>query len=82
MEFRFIGASSLVVETHRPEERNRVQSFNDFLVFGSMAVGSFASGKLLADFGWGAVNLVVFPLVVTALVVLLLVGRWRMKTTL
>lgn len=73
--FGFIGASSLVVETHRPEERNRVQSFNDFLVFGSMAVGSFASGKLLADFGWDAVNMVIFPLVSAALVVLLLVAR-------
>jgi predicted MFS family arabinose efflux permease len=77
--FGFIGASSLVVETHRPEERNRVQSFNDFLVFGSMAVGSFASGKLLADSGWGAVNQIVFPLVAVALVVLLLMGRWREK---
>ncbi len=77
--FGFIGASSLVVETHRPEERNRVQSFNDFLVFGSMAVGSFSSGKLLADSGWGAVNQVVFPLVAVALVVLLLMGRWRQK---
>jgi MFS family permease len=77
--FGFIGASSLVVETHRPEERNRVQSFNDFLVFGSMAIGSFSSGKLLADSGWGAVNQVVFPLVGVALVVLLLMGRWSQK---
>ncbi len=37
--FGFIGASAMIVETHRPEERNKVQSFNDFLVFGTMALG-------------------------------------------
>jgi MFS family permease len=37
--FGFVGASALVLETHRPEERNKVQAFNDFLVFGMMAVG-------------------------------------------
>ena len=54
--FAFIGASALVLETHRPQERNKVQAFNDFLVFGAMAIGSFSSGKLLASFGWAAVN--------------------------
>lgn len=49
--FGFVGASALVVECHRPEERTRVQSFNDFAVFGTMAVGSFSSGGLLAGYG-------------------------------
>ncbi len=46
----------MVTQCHRPNERNKVQAFNDFLVFGSMAIGSFSSGKLLANFGWDAVN--------------------------
>ena len=46
--FGFIGATTMVTQCHRPNERNRVQAFNDFLVFGSMAIGSFSSGKLLA----------------------------------
>ena len=66
----FIGASALVLETHRPNERNKVQAFNDFLVFFVMAIGSFSSGQLLASYGWSAVNIVVFPPVVLALVVL------------
>ena len=33
-----------------------MQAFNDFLVFGAMAIASFSSGKLLAHFGWDAVN--------------------------
>lgn len=68
--FAFVGASALVLETHRPQERNKVQAFNDFLVFGTMAVGSFSSGQLLANYGWTAVNLVVFPPVLLGLAVL------------
>ncbi len=62
----FIGATTLVTECHRPEERTKVQSFNDFLIFGSMAVASFSSGQLLAYFGWFAINAVVFPTVLIA----------------
>ncbi len=53
--FGFVGASSLVLECHRPEERTRVQSFNDFVVFGTVAVGSFLSGGLLTTYGWSTV---------------------------
>jgi MFS family permease len=68
--FSFVGASALVLETHRPAERNKVQAFNDFLIFGMMAVGSFSSGQLLAHYGWSAVNMVVFPPVLLGLAVL------------
>jgi MFS family permease len=68
--FSFVAATALVVETHRPPERTKVQSFNDFLVFGTMAVGSLASGQLLASYGWAAVNWVVFPPVALALAML------------
>jgi MFS family permease len=53
--FGFVGASAMVLECHRPEERARVQSFNDFVVFGTMAVGSFLSGGLLTAYGWSTV---------------------------
>jgi MFS family permease len=70
--FAFVGASALVLETHLPQEKNKVQAFNDFLVFGMMAIGSFSSGQLLANYGWSAVNLVVYPGVLLGLVVLAL----------
>ncbi len=69
--FAFVGATTMVTQCHRPDERNKVQAFNDFLVFGSMAIGSFASGKVLASFGWVAVNNIVFPVILTAAVLLL-----------
>jgi predicted MFS family arabinose efflux permease len=64
--FAFIGATTMVTQCHRPNERNKVQAFNDFLVFGSMALGSFSSGALLVSFGWTTVNEVVFPVVLAA----------------
>jgi predicted MFS family arabinose efflux permease len=80
--FGFVGASALVLETHRPEERNKVQAFNDFLVFGMMAIGSFSSGQLLANYGWAAVNWVVFPPVALGVTVLLLVSVIRRRAAL
>src|SRR3984957_12733803 len=77
--FGFVGASALVLETHRPQERNKVQAFNDFLVFGMMALGSFSSGQLLANYGWSAVNLVVFPPVLLGLAVLATVSFARRR---
>ena len=73
----FVGASALVLETHRPQERNKVQAFNDFLIFGVMALGSFSSGQLLANYGWSAVNLVVYPPVQLGLTVLTLASFAR-----
>jgi MFS family permease len=80
--FAFVGASALLLETHRPEERNKVQAFNDFLVFGMMAVGSFSSGQLLANYGWAAVNWVVFPPVALGMAVLLLVSLAKRRQAL
>jgi MFS family permease len=64
--FGFISATTLVTECCGPRERNKVQAFNDFLIFGSMAVASFASGALLTRYGWTAVTEVVFPVIIAA----------------
>ncbi|MDC6109770.1 MFS transporter [Serratia rubidaea] len=53
--FGFTGASTKIIDFHRPEEKTQVQSLNDFVVFGVMIVGSFSSGALLNLFGWNAV---------------------------
>jgi MFS family permease len=77
--FGFIGASAMVVQTHRPEERNKVQSFNDFLVFGVMAVMSFMSGGLLAWSGWALVNWVAFAPLAVAVIALVFSGQLAKK---
>lgn len=68
--FGFIGATAMVTQCHRPEERTTVQSFNDFLVFGSMVFSSFGSGSLLVLYGWTLVNQIVFPVLLAAAVLL------------
>ena len=66
--FGFLGASAWVLECHTPEEKNRVQSLNDFIVFGLMALGSFASGGILGIYGWNTVLWVsLVPLILGAL---------------
>ena len=74
----FIGATTMVTQCHRPEERNKVQAFNDFLIFGSMALSSFSSGQLLEYVGWQAINEVIFPtILVTGGLLVWLVVRKR-----
>ncbi|MGX7743227.1 MFS transporter [Rhodopseudomonas parapalustris] len=75
----FVGASALVLETHQPSEKNKVQAFNDFIIFGLMALGSFASGQLLANYGWTTVNLAVFPPVLLGLIVLAVTGWSKVR---
>ena len=64
--FAFIGATTMVTACHLPSERNKVQAFNDFLIFGSMALSSFSSGQMLEYLGWTAINEVIFPTVFVA----------------
>ena len=64
--FGFVGASTMVAQSCEPSERNKAQAFNDFTIFGIMALGSFSSGQILMRVGWDTVNDVVFPPVVVA----------------
>ncbi|MCB1776311.1 MAG: MFS transporter [Candidatus Competibacteraceae bacterium] len=77
--FGFLGASALVLECHRPEEKTRVQSFNDFIIFGLMAIGSFSSGGLLSTYGWNTVLWVSFVPLALAAAALAAQQRWRKK---
>ncbi len=68
--FGFIGATSLLATTHRPEEQSLIQGLNDFLVFGFVAFASFGSGTLLTFWGWTAVQYAALPAVGIACAVL------------
>jgi MFS family permease len=77
--FGFIGATSMLTDTYRPEERSKAQGANDLVLFGSVAFGSFMSGQTLNAFGadgWSAINYTVFPVVCICLLALL----WLHKT--
>ena len=68
--FGFIGSTAMVTDTYRPEERNKVQATNDFLVFGSVALASFSSGTVLHVSGWATINWMLFPVVAFCLTLL------------
>ena len=79
--FGFIGATTLLSASHKPEERGVVQGMNDMLVFGFVTFASLASGGLMncaggtpVD-GWSAVNLAMVPFLVLAGVALV----WLMR---
>ncbi|ASC89002.1 MFS transporter [Alcaligenes nematophilus] len=60
--FGFIGATNMVVDCYRPEERGRVQALNDFIIFTCVALSSFTSGRVLAVYGWYGVNTWTLPI--------------------
>jgi MFS family permease len=70
--FGFVGASAMVLECHRPEEKARVQSLNDFIVFGAMAFGSFVSGGLHSVYGWNTILWISFMPLIVAVAALVL----------
>ena len=76
----YVSATALVADSHRPEERGKVQAFNDLAIFAFVALCSFLSGTLLARIGWDGVNLAIFPIVglaVVLIVVLPFLGKGR-----
>lgn len=78
--FGFLGASALVLACHSPEDGPKVQAVNDFVVFGTMVVGSFLSGGLLDAFGWTVVSGLILPPVLLAMAGLLWLQYRRRNT--
>ena len=73
--FAFVGGSALVVEGQRASERNKIQGFTDLVIFSVTALASLSSGKLLAGFGWASLNVVMFPFILAALGMVLVLVR-------
>ena len=68
--FLFVGGTTLLGGTHGPQERFRVQAFNDFTVFGISALGSLGAGAVMQLLGWNAVLWASVPAIVLAIGVL------------
>jgi predicted MFS family arabinose efflux permease len=64
--FLFIGATTLLTSTYRPEERAKAQGTNDLAIFITMAISSLTSGLTVTAAGWERVNLYALPLVAAA----------------
>ena len=79
--FGFIGATTMLTNSHSEAERGRIQGMNDLFVFGGVTVASFSSGGLMNCTGgnhltgWTSVNLAIFPMLLIAAATLV----WLMK---
>ena len=62
--FLFLSGTNLLRFGYRDEERFKVQSFNDFLVFSVQGIASLSSGWFLYQWGWQGVIYASVPLVV------------------
>jgi MFS family permease len=60
--FLYIGATTLLTDTYRPEERAKAQGANDQAIFIMMVISSFTSGMTVTTAGWDRVNLMALPL--------------------
>jgi MFS family permease len=61
--FLYIGGTTLLTETYRPEEMAKAQGANEQAIFVVMAISSFTSGLTVTQAGWERVNLYALPLV-------------------
>ncbi len=78
--FGFIGATAIVASSYRPAEADKVQGFHDIILFSTVALSSFSSGKVFTAFGWSFMNLVIWPVTILCLLLVLLQLRAAART--
>lgn len=69
--FGFIGSTAIVAASYRPQEADKVQGFNDIVLFGVVALSSFSSGRVFSAYGWNVMNLAVWPVTLLCLALIL-----------
>jgi len=77
--FLFTGGTTLLGQVPRDGEQFRVQAFNEGIIFPVQALASFASGWLLALWGWSGVLYTGVPLLGILLLVLLFEGWFQRR---
>ncbi len=77
--FMYIGGTTLLTETYRPEEKAKAQGANDLCIFVMMVMSSLTSGLLVSRAGWDRVNLFALPLLAVVAVATLWLAMRRGK---
>jgi len=65
--FMFISATSLLPKSYEPEERFRVQGFNDLIMFSCQAIASLSAGWVIKSYGWNSLLTMCIPLLLLTL---------------
>ena len=75
--FAFVGATAIVTDCHTATERAKVQGMTDFTIFGATTIASFMAGYLYDSFGWNAVNWVLIPMTLIAMLAVITTGQLK-----
>lgn len=75
--FLFIGGTTLLTETYRPQEKAKVQGSNDFIVLGVQGLTSLSSGVLISSEGWASLNTYALPIVALTVLATMLLSLHR-----
>jgi len=73
--FLFVGGTSLLPRAYNESEKFKVQSLNDFLIFGFQAFAALSAGWFVFNYSWEITLLSVLPLLSFQLLLLL----WWLK---
>jgi MFS family permease len=68
--FGFIGSTAIVASSYRPQEADKVQGFHDIVLFTTVALSSFSSGKIFVTWGWSFINMVIWPVTIFCLLLI------------
>ena len=73
----YVAATSIVADSHTPEERGKVQAANELSIFSFVATCSFLSGLLFNHVGWNGINYALFPTVGLAALLVIILPRLK-----
>jgi MFS family permease len=68
--FMYLGATTLLTETHTPAERGKVQGANDTAISSTMVLSSLSVGALFTYQGWQVMNVLAAPFIAVAAIAL------------
>jgi MFS family permease len=72
--FLFVGATAMLTETYRPEERAKAQGANDMAIFIMMTLSSLTSGMIVTSAGWERVNYAAAPMIAVVAILIAWLG--------
>jgi MFS family permease len=75
--FMYLGATTLLTETHTPAERGKVQGVNDTAISLTMVLSSLSVGALFTYHGWQIMNVLAAPFIVLAAIAVVWLGLAR-----
>lgn len=72
--FMFVAATALLPQSYEPNERFKVQGFNDLVMFSCQAIASLGAGWVIKTLGWNVMLAMCIPLLLLAAIAII---HWR-----